>query len=108
MEAQKAEQRKLEMAKERNSKTDIQKEENAKPSEDKDLKRPVEKEIVKENKSTENIDSVPKNCDKEKGESSSQRRIRNKDRPTIAIYRPGMLSKRKQVENEPENKESKS
>ncbi|CAH1994489.1 unnamed protein product [Acanthoscelides obtectus] len=34
--------------------------------------------------------------DKEPAESHSQRRIRNKDRPTIAIYRPGMLSKRKQ------------
>lgn len=27
-----------------------------------------------------------------------QRRIRNKDRPTMAIYQPGMLSKRKQTE----------
>jgi len=33
----------------------------------------------------------------ESGESgsSNSRRIRNKDRPTIPLYRPGMLSKRK-------------
>lgn len=38
----------------------------------------------------------------------SQRRIRNKDRPTIAIYRPGMLSKRKQNDTDsPEIKDSK-
>lgn len=42
-------------------------------------------------------------------ESNSQKRIRNKDRPTIAIYRPGMLSKRKQNETDSlETKDTKS
>lgn len=42
-------------------------------------------------------------------DSHSQKRIRNKDRPTIAIYRPGMLSKRKQNDGElSDNKDCKS
>ncbi|ENN72156.1 hypothetical protein D910_08467 [Dendroctonus ponderosae] len=36
---------------------------------------------------------------------SSSRRIRNKDRPTIPLYRPGMLSKRKQPDTEENCKE---
>ncbi|CAG9769349.1 unnamed protein product [Ceutorhynchus assimilis] len=38
--------------------------------------------------------------DKNEASSSNSRRIRNKDRPTIPLYRPGMLSKRKQPEAE--------
>lgn len=35
-----------------------------------------------------------------------QRRIRNKDRPTMQIYQPGMLSKRRQQEDDKDMKES--
>lgn len=36
----------------------------------------------------------------------TQRRIRNKDRPTMAIYQPGMLSKRKQSDTDTDSKSS--
>lgn len=79
------------------------------------------KEILKtqkvetKSKENENIDKkdldskIHENNEKKKDEEqkekdliepNSQRRIRNKDRPTIAIYRPGMLSKRKQTETD--------
>nr|CAI5820297.1 unnamed protein product [Callosobruchus analis] len=64
-----------------------------KPATDVDSKEKGEKDTVKE------IDSA---------ESHSQRRIRNKDRPTIAIYRPGMLSKRKQETDTSDKSSSKS
>lgn len=35
-----------------------------------------------------------------------QRRIRNKDRPTMALYQPGMLTKRRQNDGEPEPKDA--
>lgn len=84
IEVQKAEQRKLDQAKE-----------------DK-----TEKEELKtvENKNIEITETLTRSKLEEKEskikEGESQRRIRNKDRPTIAIYRPGMLSKRKQNEGE--------
>lgn len=39
------------------------------------------------------------------GDPRLQRRIRNKDRPTMALYQPGMLSKRKQVDDDKDSKE---
>ncbi|CAG9830340.1 unnamed protein product [Diabrotica balteata] len=50
----------------------------------------------RDNKKKERESSFIEKDDNHKGDSLNQRRIRNKDRPTIAIYRPGMLSKRKQ------------
>lgn len=56
---------------------------------------------LKESKSSElkSVDTV------ESSREQKKERIRNKDRPTIAIYRPGMLSKRKLAEGD--DKESK-
>ncbi|KAL3277274.1 hypothetical protein HHI36_012624 [Cryptolaemus montrouzieri] len=54
-------------------------------------------------------DSENRDSDSKCGESREARRerIRNKDRPTIAIYRPGMLSKRKLAEGDAEKETSK-
>ncbi|CAH1374341.1 hypothetical protein MTP99_015707 [Tenebrio molitor] len=111
MEAQKAEQKKLEQQQQASSKTD----EGPKTSSDDKLKEnlckkdddksPVNKEsICVEETSAKSSDKQSKIKDLE---TQSQRRIRNKDRPTIAIYRPGMLSKRKQVDGETDSKEGK-
>ncbi|KAJ8973032.1 hypothetical protein NQ317_012637 [Molorchus minor] len=61
------------------------------------------------NEKTESFkqEKITEGENKKETDIQSQKRIRNKDRPTIAIYRPGMLSKRKQNEGETENKEEK-
>ncbi|XP_018570210.1 regulator of nonsense transcripts 3B [Anoplophora glabripennis] len=91
MEVQKAEQKKLDQAKEVKPEKD-----ETKSTESKNV------EITDASAKTKSEEKESKNK-----ESDSQKRIRNKDRPTIAIYRPGMLSKRKQNEGEPEVKEGK-
>lgn len=100
MEAQKAEQRKLEQA-EKNKES---------PPEDKSAqnKTPEKKENV-ENKNSSEASETPKKVSEKtekerKEELKEQKRIRNKDRPALTIYRPGMLSKRKQVDGDNENK----
>lgn len=79
LEAQKAEQKKLEQANKSNS-------EDA-------AKSPIEKEP----KLTKNEDNGDK---KQESSDRHERRLRNKDRPTIQLYRPGMLSKRKHTEDD--------
>lgn len=64
----------------------------------------VSENIQDNKKDGENVKTQAESKIKE-SDSQSQRRIRNKDRPTIAIYRPGMLSKRKQ--NETDSSENK-
>ncbi|CAH1176956.1 unnamed protein product [Phaedon cochleariae] len=80
-------------------------EEKTQKSEEKTVTQAKEEEVAKEVPTP----IVEKSLEKSKEPSLSereghnQRRIRNKDRPTIAIYRPGMLSKRKQNDPEPSN-----
>nr|CAH7732909.1 unnamed protein product [Callosobruchus chinensis] len=63
------------------------------PQKEKEKELPKEKPVTDiDSKESEQKDTVK---EMDSAESHSQRRIRNKDRPTIAIYRPGMLSKRK-------------
>lgn len=93
MEVQKAEQKKLDQAKEVKTEKD-----ESKTIENKNA------DVAEGWAKTKQEEKEPKNKD-----SDSQKRIRNKDRPTIAIYRPGMLSKRKQNDGETsEVKEGKS
>ncbi|KAJ3666750.1 hypothetical protein Zmor_002182 [Zophobas morio] len=111
IEAQKAEQKKLEQ--QQQQETSPKTEDSVKTVEEK----PAESSKKDEEKASPSKESEPsqecasKNTEKEakckEGEIQSQRRIRNKDRPTIAIYRPGMLSKRKQTDGDPETKENK-
>ncbi|XP_076250760.1 UPF3 regulator of nonsense mediated mRNA decay [Rhynchophorus ferrugineus] len=115
MEAQKAEQKKLEQQEKENKeklecvdesvseantcKGDDTVEANSTTKDD-DLKllqvNASLKEQPSEEKDTERDDKT-KELDKAEGNS---RRIRNKDRPTIPLYRPGMLSKRKQNDDD--------
>ncbi|XP_066156537.1 regulator of nonsense transcripts 3B-like [Euwallacea fornicatus] len=102
LEAQKAEQKKLELSKDSKEK----------PTESYKDNKPIEKVILpKLDKPMDEMGTlVPKDGeggsrqdieDKMDGALSSRRiRIRNKDRPTIALYRPGMLSKRKQGDDD--------
>lgn len=76
----------------------------------------VEKNETNKNKSDENFDDLSsKLCDKKDQDKNSQyknkendprlqRRIRNKDRPTMAIYQPGMLRKKCVDGNDIDNK----
>lgn len=113
MEAQKAEQKKLEQQEKENKEKLDNIDENAIESntckgddtvetlstiKDDEIKHSQVKEQPLEEKDD-------KTKELEKGESNS-RRIRNKDRPTIPLYRPGMLSKRKQNDDDikPEDK----
>lgn len=64
-------------------------------------------EIKLDHQSSTEIDEDGVNIGKEEKENKNkehdprlQRRIRNKDRPTMAIYQPGMLSKRKTVDED--------
>ncbi|XP_030754632.1 regulator of nonsense transcripts 3B-like [Sitophilus oryzae] len=57
------------------------------------------KSLQKEANLEKEKDKDDKLKDLDRGESNS-RRIRNKDRPTIPLYRPGMLSRRKQNDDE--------
>ncbi|KAJ8922036.1 hypothetical protein NQ315_008676 [Exocentrus adspersus] len=94
MEAQKAEQKKLEQAQVKESKAE---KDEAKSTQE-------NKHNVEATSSCSNTSTKAKPEEKEQKhtskEAESQKRIRNKDRPTIAIYRPGMLSKRKQNDGE--------
>ncbi|KAG5890882.1 hypothetical protein JTB14_002824 [Gonioctena quinquepunctata] len=94
MEAQKAEQKKLDQM-------------NETPA---DFTKIVEDKPTTSNETKESLKlKVETDVKREETDLQNQRRIRNKDRPTIAIYRPGMLSKRKQNETEGnENKDNKS
>ncbi|XP_060525236.1 regulator of nonsense transcripts 3B [Cylas formicarius] len=113
IEAQKAEQRKLEQLKQiKEASIVIQtKAESISPEKQVESEQMVGQIDEKSNKDTvvaepkEKAECINKDIEKElekdideKYESLSSKRIRNKDRPTIAIYRPGMLSKRKQNE----------
>lgn len=95
LEAQKAEQ--------------LKKQEHQQPIEPEESRRTPVNSPEKEHEEAAAQDSgtQPKDtCSDDKCESgSSSRRIRNKDRPTIPLYRPGMLSKRKQPDNEENCKE---
>lgn len=84
LEAQKAEQKKLEQANKPN------------------LEDAPKSAIEKEPKPAKNEDKSSDNGEKKQESSSerNERRLRNKDRPTIQLYRPGMLSKRKQTEDD--------
>ncbi|CAH1109840.1 unnamed protein product [Psylliodes chrysocephalus] len=104
MEAQKAEQKKIDEAKADEKKAE---DSSSKHNEDLDklpqihensFKEDLEKLKTDENspRDIEKVDKDSKHKERD-SESQNQRRIRNKDRPTIAIYRPGMLSKRKQT-----------
>lgn len=54
-----------------------------------------------ENKSDDSDDrSSEQNKERDRNDPRTQRRIRNKDRPTMAIYQPGMGFRRKQHETE--------
>ncbi|XP_023018218.1 UPF3 regulator of nonsense mediated mRNA decay [Leptinotarsa decemlineata] len=99
IEAQKAEQKKINQAL-NETQADTQK-----PPQADTQKPPQEKPGISNEKKEPPKPKVEKDVKKEEPDVQSQKRIRNKDRPTIAIYRPGMLSKRRQ--NETEGNESK-
>lgn len=123
IEAQKAEQKKLEQqAKEKETPTQSEvncekdnTKTNSSATNERETEPPKPKEndektttsetpqLTKQLSSDKEIESEEKRKDSdEKSDtgSSSSRRIRNKDRPTIPLYRPGMLSKRKQTDED--------
>lgn len=90
IEAQKAEQKKLEQEKQQN-----QEEPSKAKMEEQNFFQDVTGEDAKRDEKCKETDA------------QAQKRIRNKDRPTIAIYRPGMLSKRRQTDGESDSKDIK-
>ncbi|GJQ86675.1 hypothetical protein Trydic_g7856 [Trypoxylus dichotomus] len=67
-----------------------------------------DRELMKshsEDREDNRSDELDKSKNKE-NDPRVQRRIRNKDRPTMQLYQPGMLSKRKQQEDDKEPKEA--
>ncbi|XP_022919829.1 regulator of nonsense transcripts 3B-like [Onthophagus taurus] len=70
-----------------------------------DKEKKLEKRSVKDEKE-ERSDDQDKVKNKE-NDPRVQRRIRNKDRPTMQLYQPGMLSKRRQQEDDKDVKEVK-
>lgn len=125
--SERREERKLEVQKSEQKKTDVENKKKLKESPDKVKKDAPTNTEHSSNQIESKSKHVPKKDDtnentgfkkeeesdksqaaegkSKESDSQSQRRIRNKDRPTIAIYRPGMLSKRKQ--NESDSTESK-
>ncbi|KAL1497311.1 hypothetical protein ABEB36_008295 [Hypothenemus hampei] len=72
-----------------------------------DKKQTEEKPTTKCSSISPSAETINKKESEEKcdsGASGSSKRIRNKDRPTIPLYRPGMLTKRKQAEPEEHTK----
>ncbi|XP_044258000.1 regulator of nonsense transcripts 3B [Tribolium madens] len=108
---EKREERKIEAQKrlEQQQENTAKPEENVK-SEQQPKESPSKKEVIlptNETSQETSAKSTEKSKSTKESDAQSQKRIRNKDRPTIAIYRPGMLSKRKQNEGESEHKENK-
>ncbi|XP_057666057.1 regulator of nonsense transcripts 3B isoform X2 [Diorhabda carinulata] len=121
LEAQKAEQKKVDEAKVEEKKCDENSSKSIENTTPKTTEKPT-KSNDKDKKDNEKLKSTdatfPKDAEgdgrkkdevthnEQKSDLHNQRRIRNKDRPSLAIYRPGMLSKRKQNETDSsENKE---
>ncbi|XP_056644532.1 regulator of nonsense transcripts 3B isoform X1 [Diorhabda sublineata] len=121
LEAQKAEQKKVDEAKVEENKCYENSSKSIENTTPKTTEKPT-KSNDKDKKDNEKLKSTdatfPKDAEgdgrkkdevthnEQKSDLHNQRRIRNKDRPSLAIYRPGMLSKRKQNETDSsENKE---
>lgn len=67
------------------------------------------REELRKTTSREGDDNRSDDQDKSKNKENDprvQRRIRNKDRPTMQLYQPGMLSKRRQQEDDKDTKET--